>query len=160
MLLLGERIIIGLGSSYRYNIATEIAQATTIGSMRRAKGTESDQESLLLGSSKLDLLQVISKGCFLLFRLRYYNFFLKARNLKRYIKQLTYAKLQCERRLRVLGAPMSDFSRSSTSTSSYGDEMVPSFKTVMRNNNLRRQLELYLIQQGETQVCIPSDSLT
>uniref|UniRef100_A0A0P4YXH5 Sorting nexin-25 n=1 Tax=Daphnia magna TaxID=35525 RepID=A0A0P4YXH5_9CRUS len=116
----------------RYNIATEIAQATTIGSMRRAKGTESDQESLLLGSSKLDLLQ--------------------ARNLKRYIKQLTYAKLQCERRLRVLGAPMSDFSRSSTSTSSYGDEMVPSFKTVMRNNNLRRQLELYLIQQGETQV--------
>jgi hypothetical protein len=33
--------------------------------------------------------------------------------------------------------------------------MVPSFKTVMRNNNLRRQLELYLIQQGETQVSRP-----
>ena len=78
--------------------------------------------------------------------------FFQARNLKRYIKQLTYAKLQCERRLRVLGAPMSDFSRTSTSNSNFSDEMVPSFKTVMRNNNLRRQLELYLIQQGETQV--------
>lgn len=84
----------------------------------------------------------------------------KTRNLKRYIKQLTYAKLQCERRLRVLGAPMSEFSRTTTSTSSYGDEMVPSFKTVMRNNNLRRQLELYLKQQGETQVRTFSDAVT
>lgn len=47
---------------------------------------------------------------------------------------------------------MSEPSRSTISTSSYVEEMVPSFKTVMRNNSLRRQLELYLVQQGESQV--------
>ena len=43
----------------RYNIATEVAQATAIGSMRRSKGSDPEQEFLLLGSNKIDLLQVI-----------------------------------------------------------------------------------------------------
>ena len=74
--------------------------------------------------------------------------------MKRYIKQLTYAKMQCERRLRLLGAPVADSSRSTTAAvaSAFVDDMVPSFKTVMRNNSLRRQLELHLMQQGESQV--------
>ena len=51
-------------------------------------------------------------------------------------------------------------SRNVATTSSYVDDMVPSFKTVMRNNNLRRQLELYLVQQGESQVCFHLFPLT
>ena len=79
----------------------------------------------------------------------------QARNLKRYIKQLTCAKLQCERRLRTLGAHLNDAGARSTSTSVsnfVADDMVPSFKTVMRNYNLRHELEVYLTQQGECQV--------
>lgn len=60
--------------------------------------------------------------------------------------------MQCERKLRLLGAPVADSSRSTAANSGFVDDMVPSFKTVMRNNNLRRQLELYLLQQGESQV--------
>ena len=73
--------------------------------------------------------------------------------MKRYIKQLTYAKLQCDRRLRLLGAPVADGTRQTASTTNnLVDDMVPTFKTVMLNNSLRRQLELYLTQQGESQV--------
>lgn len=89
-----------------------------------------------------------------------YLFSLKTRNLKRYIKQLTYAKLQCERRLRLLGATISDSTRNVASTSGYVEDMVPTFKTVMRNNALRRQLELYLVQQGEAQVCSVSSKMS
>ena len=44
---------------YRYNIATEIAQATAINTMRRAKGVEPDPEFSPLGTNKMDLLQVV-----------------------------------------------------------------------------------------------------
>lgn len=69
--------------------------------------------------------------------------------------RLTYAKLQCERRLKLLGvgAPLADSVRSSTSTltsttSPLADDVVaPSLKTVVRQPGLRKQLELYLSQQ-------------
>ena len=79
--------------------------------------------------------------------------------MKRYIKQLTYAKLQCERRLRLLGVQTNDVSRTSSSSMGHGiDDMAPPFKTVMRNPQLRQQLESYLEQQGESQVIIDNKS--
>ncbi|KAK3892859.1 hypothetical protein Pcinc_003300 [Petrolisthes cinctipes] len=66
----------------RRNIINEIMQATAINNLKKAKGVDLSKESTPQGSGKGDLLQ--------------------ARNLKRYINQLTYAKAQCERRISVL----------------------------------------------------------
>ncbi|XP_035148419.1 sorting nexin-25 isoform X3 [Callithrix jacchus] len=68
----------------RYQIVVEIIQATTISSfpqLKRHKGKET-------AAMKADLL--------------------RARNMKRYINQLTVAKKQCEKRIRVLGGPAYD----------------------------------------------------
>ncbi|KAM4837327.1 sorting nexin-25 isoform 1-T1 [Thomomys bottae] len=68
----------------RYQIVVEIIQATTISSfpqLKRHKGKES-------AAMKADLL--------------------RARNMKRYINQLTVAKKQCEKRIRLLGGPSYD----------------------------------------------------
>lgn len=118
----------------RYNIVTEITQATAVSAVKRTKVMDLELDSSLLDANKVDLLQ--------------------ACNLKRYIKQLTYAKLQCERRLRLLGVQTSEAASRSTSSSmaSNMDDMAPPFKTVMRNIQLRQQLERYLEQQGESQV--------
>ncbi|XP_059941799.1 sorting nexin-25 isoform X4 [Mesoplodon densirostris] len=65
----------------RYQIVVEIIQATTISSfpqLKRHKGKET-------AAMKADLL--------------------RARNMKRYINQLTVAKKQCEKRIRILGGP-------------------------------------------------------
>ena len=43
---------------FRYNIATEIAQATALSSVKRTKGIELEQEPTSLGPNKMDLLQV------------------------------------------------------------------------------------------------------
>ncbi|XP_076054361.1 sorting nexin-25-like isoform X3 [Oratosquilla oratoria] len=66
----------------RRNIINEIMQATAINNLKKAKGVDPSRESTPQGTGKGDLLQ--------------------ARNLKRYINQLTYAKAQCERRIKVL----------------------------------------------------------
>uniref|UniRef100_A0A8C3VT08 Sorting nexin 25 n=1 Tax=Catagonus wagneri TaxID=51154 RepID=A0A8C3VT08_9CETA len=68
----------------RYQIVVEIIQATTISSfpqLKRHKGKET-------AAMKADLL--------------------RARNMKRYINQLTVAKKQCEKRIRILGGPAYD----------------------------------------------------
>nr|XP_054364510.1 sorting nexin-25 [Mirounga angustirostris] len=70
--------------SARYQIVVEIIQATTISSfpqLKRHKGKET-------AAMKADLL--------------------RARNMKRYINQLTVAKKQCEKRIRILGGPAYD----------------------------------------------------
>ncbi|XP_021915515.1 sorting nexin-25 isoform X2 [Zootermopsis nevadensis] len=67
----------------RYNIVTEIMQATTIHNLKKSKGLNPDKEVFSFGTGKGDMLQ--------------------ARQVKRYINQLTYAKCQCENRLRLLG---------------------------------------------------------
>ncbi|KAK3599208.1 hypothetical protein CHS0354_012814 [Potamilus streckersoni] len=69
----------------RFNIITEIMQATTINNLKKAQGTNSDKQ----GSPKS-----LSKGELL-----------KARNLKRYINQLTVAKSRCEKKIYSLGGP-------------------------------------------------------
>ncbi|XP_066961778.1 sorting nexin-25-like isoform X2 [Macrobrachium rosenbergii] len=68
----------------RRNIINEIMQATAINNLKKAKGVDQSRESTPQGSGKGDLLQ--------------------ARNLTRYINQLTYAKAQCERRINVLNS--------------------------------------------------------
>ncbi|KAL3879426.1 hypothetical protein ACJMK2_031724 [Sinanodonta woodiana] len=69
----------------RFNIITEIMQATTINNLKKAQGSSSDKQ----GSPKS-----LSKGELL-----------KARNLKRYINQLTVAKSRCEKKIYSLGGP-------------------------------------------------------
>ncbi|XP_057339890.1 sorting nexin-25 [Microplitis mediator] len=64
----------------RYNIVTEIMQATTIENVKRAQGLDLDAPS---GSNKADVIQ--------------------GRKLKRYISQLTFAKTTCEHHMQSLG---------------------------------------------------------
>ena len=63
----------------RYNIVTEIMQATTIQNVKRAQGLGPDNNAF----GKSDIIQ--------------------ARKLTRYISQLTYAKDTCERHMQSLG---------------------------------------------------------
>ncbi|XP_003700301.1 sorting nexin-25 isoform X1 [Megachile rotundata] len=63
----------------RYNIVTEIMQATTIQNIKRAQGLDPDNNAF----GKSDVIQ--------------------ARKLKRYISQLTYAKNMCECHMQSLG---------------------------------------------------------
>ncbi|XP_020288174.1 sorting nexin-25-like [Pseudomyrmex gracilis] len=63
----------------RYNIVTEIMQATTIQNVKRAQGLDSENNAL--GNSDA----------------------VRARKLKRYINQLTYAKNICECHMQTLG---------------------------------------------------------
>lgn len=63
----------------RYNIVTEIMQATTIQNIKRAQGLDPDNNAF----GKSDAIQ--------------------ARKLKRYISQLTYAKNTCECHMQSLG---------------------------------------------------------
>ncbi|XP_060102448.1 sorting nexin-25 isoform X2 [Heteronotia binoei] len=71
----------------RYQIVVEIVQATTISSfpqMKRQKESKGKETAAM----KADHL--------------------RARNMKRYINQLTVAKKQCEKRIRLLGGPAYD----------------------------------------------------
>ncbi|XP_076660798.1 sorting nexin-25 [Halictus rubicundus] len=63
----------------RYNIVTEIMQATTVQNVKRAQGLDPDNNAF----GKSDVIQ--------------------ARKLKRYISQLTYAKNTCECHMQSLG---------------------------------------------------------
>ncbi|XP_053258459.1 sorting nexin-25 isoform X1 [Podarcis raffonei] len=68
----------------RYQILVEIVQATTIGSFPQLK-RQKDSKGKETAAMKADHL--------------------RARNMKRYINQLTVAKKQCEKRIRLLGGP-------------------------------------------------------
>lgn len=67
----------------RYKIISEIMQATTINNLKKAQGIDTDKESSPKSTTKGELL--------------------KARNLKRYINQLTVAKQLVEKRMAILG---------------------------------------------------------
>lgn len=68
----------------RYKIISEIMQATTINNLKKAQGIKTDKESSPKSTAKGELL--------------------KARNLKRYINQLTVAKQLVEKRMNGLVA--------------------------------------------------------
>ncbi|XP_014774153.1 sorting nexin-25 [Octopus bimaculoides] len=69
----------------RYNIISEILQATTINNWKKSQGISTAKAHVPKSMAKGDLL--------------------KARNLKIYINQLTVAKTTCEKRIHAIGGP-------------------------------------------------------
>ncbi|KAJ4442220.1 hypothetical protein ANN_12086 [Periplaneta americana] len=111
----------------RYDIMTEIMQATTIHNLKKSKGLDPDKEVFSFGTGKGDMLQ--------------------SRQVKRYINQLTYAKNQCEKRLRLLGwmgYPVEEAVEASTMIS----RKVLSLQEVLGSVVGRRYLTQFLEQVG------------
>ncbi|KAI0217802.1 Sorting nexin-25 [Lamellibrachia satsuma] len=90
----------------RYNIIAEIMQATTIQNLKRAKGLDTDRKCIPKGTTKGHLL--------------------RARNLKRYLNQLTVAKSLCEKRIYLLGGP--DYKSYSNENEQQEYEYIPGKK--------------------------------
>eukprot|EP00073_Rattus_norvegicus_P031176 XP_006253230.1 PREDICTED: sorting nexin-25 isoform X2 [Rattus norvegicus] len=106
----------------RYQIVVEIIQATTISSfpqLKRHKGKES-------AAMKTDLL--------------------RARNMKRYINQLTVAKKQCEKRIRILGGPAYDQQEDGVSDEGEGpqSQKILQFEDIMTNPFYRERFGTYM----------------
>ncbi|XP_051025681.1 sorting nexin-25 [Acomys russatus] len=106
----------------RYQIVVEIIQATTISSipqLKRHKGKES-------AAMKTDLL--------------------RARNMKRYINQLTVAKKQCEKRIRLLGGPAYDQQEDGALDEGEGPQgqKILQFEDIMTNPFYREHFGTYM----------------
>ncbi|EGW15040.1 sorting nexin-25 isoform X1 [Cricetulus griseus] len=106
----------------RYQIVVEIIQATTISSfpqLKRHKGKES-------AAMKTDLL--------------------RARNMKRYINQLTVAKKQCEKRIRILGGPAYEQQEDGTLDEGEGlqSQKILQFEEIMTNPFYRERFGTYM----------------
>ncbi|XP_057553087.1 sorting nexin-25 isoform X3 [Hippopotamus amphibius kiboko] len=106
----------------RYQIVVEIIQATTISSfpqLKRHKGKET-------AAMKADLL--------------------RARNMKRYINQLTVAKKQCEKRIRILGGPAYDQQDDGALDEGEGpqSQKILQFKDILANTVYRKQFRMYM----------------
>ncbi|XP_070316166.1 sorting nexin-25 isoform X2 [Odocoileus virginianus] len=106
----------------RYQIVVEIIQATTISSfpqLKRHKGKET-------AAMKADLL--------------------RARNMKRYINQLTVAKKQCEKRIRVLGGPAYDQQEDGAFEEGDGpqSQKILQFEDILANAVYREQFRTYM----------------
>ncbi|KAM6149879.1 sorting nexin-25 isoform 2-T2 [Erethizon dorsatum] len=106
----------------RYQIVVEIIQATTISSfpqLKRHKGKES-------AAMKADLL--------------------RARNMKRYINQLTVAKKQCEKRIRILGGPAYDQQEDGALDEGEGpqSQKILQFEDILANTLYREHFRIYM----------------
>ncbi|XP_070455144.1 sorting nexin-25 isoform X2 [Equus przewalskii] len=106
----------------RYQIVVEIIQATTISSfpqLKRHKGKET-------AAMKADLL--------------------RARNMKRYINQLTVAKKQCEKRIRTLGGPAYDQQDDGALDEWEGpqSQKILQFEDILANNFYRDHFRMYM----------------
>ncbi|XP_056658938.1 sorting nexin-25 isoform X1 [Monodelphis domestica] len=106
----------------RYQIVVEIIQATTISSfpqLKRHKGKET-------AAMKADLL--------------------RARNMKRYINQLTVAKKQCEKRIRLLGGPNYDQQEDGASDEGDGpqSQKILQFEDILANPSYREHFRIYM----------------
>ncbi|XP_030047356.1 LOW QUALITY PROTEIN: sorting nexin-25 [Microcaecilia unicolor] len=109
----------------RYQIVGEIIQATTLGSfpqVKRDKDTKGKESSAM----KTDLL--------------------RARNMKRYINQLTVAKKQCEKRIRLLGGPTYDPQEDGASDEADGpqSQKILQFEDIMANPSFREHFQFYM----------------
>ncbi|KAJ8271760.1 hypothetical protein COCON_G00106190 [Conger conger] len=109
----------------RYQIVVEIIQATTISSLPQLK-KQKDGKGKETAAMKADLL--------------------RARNMKRYINQLTVAKKQCEKRIRLLGGP--DYEQQEEGV---GDEVdgpqsqkILQFEEIMSNSAYRGHFRAYM----------------
>ncbi|XP_062349562.1 sorting nexin-25 isoform X2 [Cinclus cinclus] len=106
----------------RYQIVVEIVQATTISNIpqvKRQKGKET-------AAMKADLL--------------------RARNVKRYINQLTVAKKQCEKRIRLLGGPAYDQQEDGISDEGDGppSQKILQFEEILANPSYREHFRIYM----------------
>ncbi|XP_004428801.1 PREDICTED: sorting nexin-25 isoform X1 [Ceratotherium simum simum] len=106
----------------RYQIVVEIIQATTISSfpqLKRHKGKET-------AAMKADLL--------------------RARNMKRYINQLTVAKKQCEKRIRTLGGPAYDQQEDGALDEGEGppSQKILQFEDILANTFYREHFRMYM----------------
>ncbi|XP_023076755.2 sorting nexin-25 isoform X1 [Piliocolobus tephrosceles] len=106
----------------RYQIVVEIIQATTISSfpqLKRHKGKET-------AAMKADLL--------------------RARNMKRYINQLTVAKKQCEKRIRILGGPAYDQQEEGAVEEGEGpqSQKILQFEDILANTFYREHFGMYM----------------
>lgn len=116
----------------RYKIISEIMQATTINNMKKAQGINTDKESSPKSTAKGELL--------------------KARNLKRYINQLTVAKQLVEKRMQSVGG-----SRGGTAVSadtkqdevSLPGQKVLSFTVIMDTPKAREFFMRFLQPEGK-----------
>ncbi|XP_075786433.1 sorting nexin-25 isoform X3 [Pelodiscus sinensis] len=109
----------------RYQIVVEIVQATTISNfpqMKRQKDTKAKETAAM----KADLL--------------------RARNVKRYINQLTVAKKQCEKRIRLLGGPAYDQQEDGVSDESDGhqSQKILQFEDILANPSYREHFRMYM----------------
>ncbi|XP_063090732.1 sorting nexin-25 [Cavia porcellus] len=112
----------------RYQIVVEIIQATTISSfpqLKRHKGKES-------AAMKADLL--------------------RARNMKRYINQLTVAKKQCEKRIRLLGGPAYDQQEDGALDEGEGpqSQKILQFDDILANTLYREHFQMYMKRMDKT----------
>ncbi|KAG5318461.1 SNX25 protein, partial [Acromyrmex heyeri] len=108
----------------RYNIVTEIMQATTVQNVKRAQGL--DLENNALGNSDA----------------------IRARKLKRYISQLTYAKNTCECHMQTLGwdgYPRQDSDDICNATEITEGRILP-LQAILDNVTGRRYLSQFLEQ--------------
>ncbi|XP_066429551.1 sorting nexin-25 [Eleutherodactylus coqui] len=109
----------------RYQIVVEIIQATTIGSFPQLK-RQKDSKGKETAAMKADLL--------------------RARNMKRYINQLTVAKKQCEKRIRLLGGPAYDQQDDGASDDSDcpQSQKIIQFDDILANPSFREHFRTYM----------------
>ncbi|XP_069487611.1 sorting nexin-25 isoform X2 [Ambystoma mexicanum] len=109
----------------RYQIVVEIIQATTIGTFPQMK-KQKDSKGKETAAMKADLL--------------------RARNMKRYINQLTVAKKQCEKRIRLLGGPAYDQQEDGTTDESDGpqSQKILQFEEILANPSFREHFRTYM----------------
>nr|XP_006630165.1 PREDICTED: sorting nexin-25 isoform X1 [Lepisosteus oculatus] len=109
----------------RYQIVVEIIQATTISSLPQLK-KQKDSKGKETAAMKADLL--------------------RARNMKRYINQLTVAKKQCEKRIRLLGGPAYDQPDDGASDENEEpqSQRILQFEEIMSSAKYREHFRIYM----------------
>ncbi|XP_062856486.1 sorting nexin-25 [Trichomycterus rosablanca] len=109
----------------RYQIVVEIIQATTISSIPQLK-KQKDTKGKETAAMKADLL--------------------RARNMKRYINQLTVAKKQCEKRIRLLGGPNYEQQEDGNQDDVDGPQgqKILQFEQIMSNAVFREHFRVYM----------------
>ncbi|XP_041080005.1 sorting nexin-25-like isoform X2 [Polyodon spathula] len=109
----------------RYQIVVEVIQATTISSLPHLK-KQKDSKGKETAAMKADLL--------------------RARNMKRYINQLTVAKKQCEKRIRLLGGPAYDQQEDGVTeeTEGHQSQRILQFEEIMSKPKFREHFRIYM----------------
>ncbi|XP_015245095.1 PREDICTED: sorting nexin-25 [Cyprinodon variegatus] len=109
----------------RYQIVVEIIHATTISSLPQLK-KQKERKGKESAAMKADLL--------------------RARDMKRYINQLTVAKKQCEKRIRLLGGP--NYENSEEGGADEGDEpqsqRILQFDEILCDAGYREHFRVYM----------------